>query len=402
VPNARDRENSTVPLQLADIPPNRHSERSEESLFSWVSPKTRILASCAVTIAALAATLHYAPRLSVNASATPDSLLLPEEQKHLKNIRQLTFGGQNAEAYFSSDDKQLIFQHQGEGVPCDQIYTMPVDTPDGQPAVPKLVSTGKGRTTCSYFFPAGNKILFSSTHAASPDCPPKPDYSRGYVWPIYNTYQIYIANPDGSELRQLTNAPGYNAESTITRDGKHIVFTSTRNGDLDIFTMDADGSHVRQLTNELGYDGGPFWSYDGTKIVYRAEHPKTSQEVKDYEELYAQGLIRPGNLEIWVMNADGSNKHQVTHNGAANFGPYFLPDGHRIIFASNQVDPKNGRDFDLYVINEDGTNQQRITFHPDFDGFPMFTSDGKRLVWASNRNGHAPHETNIFLADWSD
>jgi TolB protein len=347
----------------------------------------------------------YMPRwmATVGAASKPQTpLLLPEEQKHLKNVRQLTVGGQNAEAYFSADDKQLIFQHQGEGVRCDQIYTMPVDTPDGQPATPKLVSTGKGRTTCSYFFPSGDQILFSSTHAANPECPPKPDYSRGYVWPIYNTYQIYIAKPDGSDLKRLTNAPGYNAESTITRDGKHIVFTSTRNGDLDIYSMDADGTHVRQLTNELGYDGGPFWSYDGTKIVYRAEHPKTREAIKDYRELYAQGLIRPGNLEIWVMNADGSNKQQVTHNGAANFAPYWLPDGKRIIFASNVADPKNGRDFDLYVINEDGTHQERITYHPDFDGFPMFNSDGKRLVWASNRNGKVPHETNIFIADWME
>jgi TolB protein len=345
----------------------------------------------------LCVSLHVLARTQAEVSG---SILLPEEQKHLHNARQLTFGGQNAEAYFSSDDKQLIFQHQGIGVPCDQIYIMKVDTLDANPPVPHLVSTGKGRTTCGYFFPAGDRILFSSTHAASAECPPKPDYSHGYVWPIYNSYQIYTAKPDGSDLKPLTDAAGYNAEATITRDGKHIVFTSTRNGDLDIYTMDADGSNVKQLTNELGYDGGPFWSYDGTKIVYRAEHPKTPEQVKDYKELFAAGLIRPGNLEIWVMNADGSNKHQVTHNGAANFAPYWFPDGKRIIFASNQADPKNGRDFDLYVIHEDGTGEERITFHPDFDGFPMFTSDGKRLVWASNRNGKAPHETNIFIADW--
>jgi Tol biopolymer transport system component len=327
-------------------------------------------------------------------------ILLPQEQKHLKNARQLTFGGQNAEAYFSADDKQLIFQHQGHDVPCDQIYAIVVNTPDGKPAVPKLLSTGKGRTTCGYFFPSGNRILFSSTHAASPDCPPKPDYSHGYVWPIYSTYQIYTANPDGSDQKPLTHATGYNAEATITRDGQHIVFTSTRNGDLDIYTMDADGSNVKQLTHELGYDGGPFWSYDGSKIVYRSEHPTTPEQIKDYKDLYAQGLIRPGNLEIWVMNADGGNKHQVTRNGAANFAPYWLPDGKRIIFASNQADPKNARDFDLYVINEDGTGQERITFSPEFDAFPMFTSDGRRLVWASNRNGKEPHETNIFIADW--
>ena len=321
----------------------------------------------AVTVASL-----YGPGwILVKAQQKAEAeLLLPQEQRHLKNARQLTFGGQNAEAYFSADDKQLIFQHQGEGVPCDQIYTMPVDTPDGKPATPKLVSTGKGRTTCSYFFPAGDKILFSSTHGAGADCPPKPDYSHGYVWPIYSSYKIYTAKPDGSELKLLTDAPGYNAEATITRDGKHIVFTSTRNGDLDIYTMDADGSNVRQLTNELGYDGGPFWSYDGKKIVYRAEHPKTAEEIKDYRELFAQGLIRPGNLEIWVMNADGSSKHQVTHNGAANFAPYWLPDGKRIIFASNQADPKSGRAFDLYLINEDGTGQERGDVSSGFRQLP--------------------------------
>jgi len=333
------------------------------------------------------------------AGSSNSSLALPQE-KHLRNVRQLTFGGQNAEAYFSADDRYLIFQHQGGDVACDQIYTIPVETPDGKPAQPRLVSTGKGRTTCSYFFPAGDRILFSSTHAASVECPPKPDYSKGYVWPIYSTYDIYTAKPDGSDLRRLTNSPGYDAEATISRDGKKIVFTSTRNGDLDIYTMDADGTHVRQLTHELGYDGGAFFSYDGKKIVYRAEHPRTPQEIADYKSLLAQGLIRPGNLEIWVMDADGKHKHQVTHNGAANFAPFFLPDGKRIIFASNQADPKNGRDFDLYIINEDGTGQERITFYPDFDAFPMFSSDGRKLVWASNRNGKAPHETNIFIADW--
>jgi len=357
-----------------------------------------LLTSLLVSTSAIV--LDSQPPEAAHSQDSAASLTTPEEQKHLKNVRQLTFGGQNAEAYFSADDKQLIFQHQGSGVPCDQIYSISVDTPKGQLATPRLLSTGKGRTTCSYFFPSGDRVLYSSTHGASAECPPKPDYSRGYVWPIYDTYRIYTAKPDGSDLKLLADAPGYNAEATISRDGKHIVFTSTRNGDLDIYTMDADGKNVKQLTHELGYDGGPFWSYDGRKIVYRAEHPQTPQEIADYKDLLAKGLIRPGNLELWVMNADGSNKHQVTHNGAANFAPYWLPDGKRIIFASNQADPKNGRDFDLYLINEDGSSQQRITSQPDFDGFPMFTSDAKRLVWASNRNGKEPHETNIFLADW--
>ncbi len=329
------------------------------------------------------------------------SLALASE-KHLRNVRQLTFGGTNAEAYFSADDKSLIFMHQGEGVPCDQMFTMPVDTPDGKPAHPKLVSTGKGRTTCGYFYPAGDRILFSSTHESSSECPPRPDYSRGYVWPIYSSYDIYTAKPDGSDLHRLTNSPGYDAEATISRDGKKIVFTSLRNGDLDIYTMNADGSDVRQLTHELGYDGGAFFSDDGKKIVYRSQQPKTPEEIADYKDLLSRGLIRPGNLELWVMDADGKNKRQVTHNGAANFAPYWFPDGKRIIFASNLGNQKDPSGFDLYAINEDGSGLDRITYHPDFDAFPMFSSDGKRLVWASNRNGKAPHETNIFIADWAE
>jgi Tol biopolymer transport system component len=333
------------------------------------------------------------------------------EEKHLGNIRQVTFGGQNAEAYFSADDKQLIFQHQGQfydpqtkatlgaDVPCDQQYTIALDA-SGAPPMPVRVSNGQGRTTCGYFFPAGDRILYSSTFGGGAACPPPADYSQGYVWPIYDTYSIYTAKPDGSDVRPLAAAKGYNAESTITRDGKHIVFTSMRNGDLDVYTMDADGRNVRQLTHELGYDGGPFWSYDGTKIVYRAEHPQTPEQVKDYKALLARGLIRPGNLELWVMNADGSGKHQVTRNGAANFAPYWLPDGKRIIFASNAANTKDPSGFDLYLINEDGTGQERLTQYPGFDAFPMFSSDGKRLVWASNRNGRVEHETNIFIADW--
>jgi Tol biopolymer transport system component len=264
----------------------------------------------------------------------------------------------------------------------------------------KMLSNGEGRTTCSYFYPNGKRILYSSTHLGDKQCPPRPDYSKGYVWAVYPTYDIFTANPDGTNPKQLTNAPGYDAETTITRDGKKLVFTSMRGGDLDIYTMDADGKNVRQLTNELGYDGGPFWSYDGKQIVFRAYHPQTEQQKTDYLELLKQNLIRPTVLEIWVMNANGSNKRQVTNNGKANFGPYFFPDGKRIIFASNMDDPKGGRNFDLYKINVDGSGQERITFSEAFDGFPMFSPDGKKLVFASNRNAKAQGETNVFIADW--
>lgn len=344
-------------------------------------------------------------------ASAPASLGFPGEA-HLANIRQITFGGQNAEAYFSADDTRLIFQHSGQfydpqskapvgpDVPCDQQYTIALDFAGGTPPAPRRVSNGEGRTTCGYFFPAGNRIIYSSTFGGGAACPPPPDYSQGYVWAIYDTYQIYTAKPDGSDTRPLAAAKGYNAESTISRDGRHVVFTSMRNGDLDIYSMDADGGNVRQLTHELGYDGGPFWSYDGSKIVYRAEHPQTPDQIKDYTDLLAQGLIRPGNLELWVMNADGSNKHQVTSNGAANFAPYWLPDGRRIIFASNVDNASDPSGFDLYLINEDGTGLERLTQYSGFDAFPMFSSDGQRLVWASNRNGSVEHETNIFIADW--
>ncbi len=342
----------------------------------------------------LALLLVAAILFSISPATTQDNQIALPAEKHLRNIKQLTFGGENAEAYFSSDGKQLIFQSTRDEHGCDQIYTMNVDGSNV-----KLISNGDGRTTCSYFFPGEKRVLYSSTYLGDKQCPPRPDFSKGYVWAVYPTFDIFTAKPDGSDLKQLTNTPGYDAETTITLDGKKLVFTSMRDGDLDIYTMDADGKNVQRLTNELGYDGGPFWSYDGKQIVYRANHPKTDKEKADYTELLKQNLIRPTTLEIWIMNADGSNKRQVTSNGKANFGPYFFPDGKRVIFASNMDDPK-GRNFDLYKINTDGTGLERITFNDTFDGFPMFSPDGKKLVFASNRNANQQGETNVFIADW--
>ncbi len=320
-------------------------------------------------------------------------LELPAE-KHLHNVRQLTFGGENAEAYFSGDGRALIFQSKRDGRECDQIYTMRADG-----AETRMVSTGDGRTTCSYFFPNGKRILYASTHAATRACPPRPDFSKGYVWPVYAGYDIYTANPDGSDLRPLTDVDGYDAEATISTNGKRIVFTSMRSGDLDIYTMDADGRNVKRLTDELGYDGGPFFSRDGKQIVYRAYHPQTPEQQTRYKQKLTEGVIEPTVFELWLMNADGSHKRQVTHLNAASFAPYLFPDGKRIIFASNMNDPKK-RNFDLYVINVDGTGLERITYNETFDGFPMFSPDGKKLVFASNRNGKVQGDTNVFIADW--
>jgi TolB protein len=335
--------------------------------------------------------LVIAVLLCISPANTQDNQLALPAEKHLRNIKQLTFGGENAEAYFSADGKQLIFQSTRDGRGCDQIYTMNVDGSNV-----KMVSNGEGRTTCSYFFPGAKRILYSSTHLGDKQCPARPDFSKGYVWAVYPTFDVFTANPDGSGLKQLTDTPGYDAETTISLDGKKLVFTSMRDGDLDIYSMDADGKNVRRLTNELGYDGGPFWSYDGKQIVYRAHHPTTDAQKADYTELLKRNLIRPTVLEIWVMNADGSNKRQVTSSGKANFGPYFFPDGKRIIFASDT----RGRNFDLYKINVDGTGLERITFNETFDGFPMFSPDGKKLVFASNRNAKSEGETNVFIADW--
>jgi TolB protein len=324
------------------------------------------------------------------AAARPD-LALPGE-RHLRNVRQLTFGGENAEAYFSFDGQRLVFQSTRDERECDQEYVMGLDG-----GGVRMVSTGKGRTTCGYFLPGDREILYASTHDVAPSCPPPPDRSQGYVWALYD-YDLFVANADGSDPRPLAPAPGYDAEATVSNDG-WIVFTSTRDGDLDLYRMRVDGSELTRLTDEPGYDGGAFFSADGKRIVYRASRPETAEELAQYRALLARKLVRPGKLEIWVMDADGRNKRQVTHLGAASFAPFFHPDGRRIVFASNYADPK-GRNFDIYLVNDDGTGLERITTNDTFDGFPMFSPDGRRLVFASNRNGSRPGETNVFIADW--
>jgi Tol biopolymer transport system component len=312
-------------------------------------------------------------------------------ERHFGAIRQLTFGGENAEAYFSRDGKRLIFQSTRGGRPCDQQYVMNVDG-----SGVRRVSTGFGKTTCGYFFDADRRIFFGSTHAADSACPPKPDPSKGYVWGL-DPYDIYTANDDGSNLKRLTNYGVYTAEGTLSPDGQTIVFTSLKDGDLDIYTMRIDGTDIKRLTTQPGYDGGPFFSPDGKKIVYRAWHP-TDTALTTYQNLLKQRLVRPNRMEIWIMNADGSDQHQITNLGGANFAPYYTPDGARIIFSSNYKNPRS-RNFELYLVNPDGSGLEQITAHPEFDGFPMFSPDGKKLVWASGRSS-GEGELNLFIADW--
>jgi TolB protein len=325
---------------------------------------------------------------------TPDDPLRDPREVHLRHVQQLSFGGQNAEAYFSPDGSRLIFQSTRPPYACDQIFVMNADGSDVH-----LVSTGKGRTTCGYFYPDGEHVLYSSTHLASAECPPRPDYSKGYVWGVYSSFQIFYATERGETLKQLTQGPGYNAEATLSYDGNRIVFTSMRDGDLDIYTMNPDGSGVERLTRELGYDGGPFFSPDGRWIVYRAYHPSHADEIARYKSLLAESLVEPLRMDLFVMRADGSERKQITQLGGASFAPSFFPDSRRIIFASNYENPDTSQ-FELYAIDRGGGHLERITQVGGFQAFPMFSPDGKRLVFASNRNAKQPHEINIFIADW--
>ncbi|HEY0972738.1 MAG TPA: hypothetical protein VGE02_17340 [Gemmatimonadales bacterium] len=323
----------------------------------------------------------------------PRPVTMEPDERHLTNVRQLTDGGENAEAYWSADGTKIILQSTRDGRSCDQQYVMNADGSDAH-----MVSTGRGKTTCGYFYDGDRRVFFSSSHAVDSACPARPDPSRGYVWPL-DDFDIYTANPDGSDLRRLTEYGTYTAEAILSPDGKKIVFTSLKDGDLDIYTMNVDGTDVRRLTNTPGYDGGPWWSPDGTKIVYRAHHPSDSTELAEYQDLLKQKMIRPSKVELFVMNADGSDQRQITRLGGANFGPTWTPDGGRILFSSNHENPRS-RNFDLYLVNLDGTGLEKVTTHEEFDGFPMFSRDGKKLIWASNRGASKEGDTNVFVADW--
>jgi Tol biopolymer transport system component len=332
-----------------------------------------------------------APGVWANGLAEPD-LAYPGE-RHFASLSQLTFGGQNAEAYFSHDGRELIFQSTRDELQCDAIFRM---NSDGSQQ--RRLSSGKGVTTCAFIAPDDRSIIYASTHLVHDRCPPKPDHSRGYVWPLYSSYDIFTAGPEGEDPVPLTRTEGYDAEAVYSPRGDRIVFTSLRSGDLELYLMDPDGSGVEKLTDTAGYDGGAFFSRDGNWIVWRASRPE-GQALADYRALLAEGLIRPGKLELFIMNLEERRPIQITANGAANFGPYWHPDGRRIIFSSNMNDPK-GRNFDLYLVDIETRKTERVTTYEGFDGFPMFSHDGRRLVFASNRFGKVKGETNVFIADW--
>lgn len=341
-----------------------------------------------------------------NAVLSADSLRYPEE-KHFKNLRQLTFGGDNAEAYWSFDSKMISFQSNNKewGLGCDQIFYMPIEGMNLQDAKtkPTMISTGQGRTTCSFFLPGDKTILYASTHLGGKDCPKDVERTPGgkYLWPVYESYDIFVADKKGKIVKQLVNVPGYDAEATVSPKGDKIVFTSTRNGDLDLYTMDIDGKNVKQITNELGYDGGAFFSPDGKKLVFRASRFTTEESKKEYLDYLKQGLVAPTQMELFTCNVDGSNLKQLTNLGKANWAPFYHPSGKKIIFSSNHKG-KRGFEFNLFMINGDGTGLEQITYDKVFDSFPMFSPDGKKIMFSSNRNNGGTRNTNLFVADWVD
>lgn len=356
----------------------------------------RILAALSLcTVACAPLTGRSGPQATAPLSGAVSRPTDPRE-RHLANLRQLTFRGENAEAYFSFDGRGLIFQSTRPPFACDQIFAMNLEGGDV-----RLLSTGRGRTTCAYFLPDNRRYLYASTHLGGHECPPRPDLSQGYVWALYPTYDVYVASLDDPTPLRLTTTPGYDAEATVSPRGDRIVFTSVRDGDLELYTMALDGSDVRRITHDAGYDGGAFFSPDGSKLVWRASRPAPGAETDEYRRLLAQGLVRPSKLDIYVADADGDNVRRLTDNGAANFAPFFHPSGERVIFCSNLADPKR-RNFDLFLVNLDGSGLEQVTYFEAFDGFPMWAPDGRTFVFCSNRFNAAPHETNVFLADWID
>lgn len=350
-------------------------------------------------------TISFLMLVSLVQAQGSDSLQYAAE-KHFKNVRQLTFGGDNAEAYWSYDGKYVIFQRTNpkEGLQCDQIFIGKVPQSPNELFTYRLVSTGKGRTTCAYFLPDGKHIIYASTHEGGNDCPPVPDrnkYGNRYIWPLYNTYDIFMADTSGKIVKKLTTAKGYDAEATLSPDGKKMIYCSDKDGDLELYVMDLKTGKEKRITTALGYDGGAWFSPDGKKIVWRASRPKTPEAIKEYQELLKDGMVAPTNMEVWVADADGSNAKQITELGQANWAPNFTPDSKHIIFCSNH-EYKRGFPFNMYMVDLDGKGMVKISRDKGFDAFPMFSPDGKKIIFASNRNNGGTRDTNLFLADWVD
>ena len=340
--------------------------------------------------------------VDAESSSTWTTKIQYPEETHLKNIKQLTFGGDNAEAYFSFNDAKLVFQsnYSEWDLDCDQIFVTDINNYNMRNEMPNKVSTGLGRTTCAYFMPGDTSIVYASTHLQDAQCPHVPERTDGkYVWPIYDSYDIFVSDLNGKIIKQLTKEKGYDAEATVSPNGDKIVFTSDRSGDLELYTMNIDGSNVQQVTYELGYDGGAFFSPDGKKLIFRSSRPKTNQEITEYKELLLKGLVKPTEMELYICDVDGENLKRITNLGKANWAPFFHPSGKKVIFSSNHKSER-GFPFNLFMINIDGSELKQITYDETFDAFPMFSFKGDKLVFSSNRNNGGTRATNLFIADW--
>ncbi|MFT7678773.1 MAG: TolB protein [Planctomycetota bacterium] len=344
--------------------------------------------------------------LPVAGAVPSDDLIQPGEERFFKHLWQVTWGGENAEAYWSFDGTRLVMQSRRpkEGIDCDQIFTT-----SASGGGTEMVSTGKGVTTCAYFLPGDDQVVYASTHGAHDDCPAPPDRSEGYVWALHPEYDIWVTDLSDGSQRPLITGYGYDAEATVSPTGDRMVFTSTRSGDVELWTCNIDGSDQTMVTDVPGYDGGAFFSHDGKRLVFRttAFTPgKEQAELADYRRLLKQNLVRPSKMEIYTCAADGTERQQITALGGANFAPFFTPDDSHIVFSTNHHD--GGRpalNFDIFMIPASGGEAIQVT-HFDagrgkqFDSFPMFSPNGRYMAFASNRGDGESGETNVFIAEW--
>ena len=266
----------------------------------------------------------------------------------------------------------------------------------------RLVSTGKGRTTCGYFLKDNKHIVYASTHEAAEACPAPPDRSKGYVWAVFPSYDIFLADDDGKIEKKLTDAPGYDAEATVNFKTGKIVYTSMACGDLELWTMKPDGGGKKQLTRREGYDGGAFYSRDGKRMVWRATDPANPKVMERYKDLLKENLTEPMKMEMFIGDAGGGNVKQLTNFGCASFAPTFTPDGKRIIFASNKHNC-DGRKFEL-LHDQPGRHRaragdqlRRLHLVPRVLAGRQEACVCQRLEGAKSR-----YEFNIFVADWVD